>query len=716
MNRKFLASTSPATLQNGPSLFAIVILVGFLFGCVTTNTTPEEVAEIRALEVDSAVRLSLEGKILYDADEKKLSGYEYCKLGWQLADQGEFRRSIRTATKAIFLGKLNNNQDLLAFAKRDLAYAYSLAGNLDLAATYADEAISHTQKSNRRHRNPRILGPAYKILGDVKLRKGQTEAAIDDYEQALSASVSSYEPFVRASLANAYLAEGHPAKARELFVEIAEVSELQRLVRRGLGNVALAEGRYSEALGMFQEAAADESGFDGAYHRLWALEGIARTQRKMGDREGAITSYLGAISAAEQVRARFRSEEFKTGFFGDIQQIFDDAVALLAESGRVEQALEVSEKSRARALLDLVRERVQFSVGTDAIADPHGQPVSASKLRAELPEDLSIIEYHVLADRTLAWTIRKSKISLAVIDLGKAELALHVHRYRSSISDLSPQAPALAEGLYDWLIRPLALSDADDVVIIPHSSLHYLPFQALRGTNGYMIENRAVSYAPSASALVRLLEKAPRSWRQIIAFGNPDLKSPKLNLPGAQREVEQIKELYPQTELYVRQDATKERLIARGPQSDILHIAAHADVDEIDPLYSIIRLAGTEEVPGDIEAHEIYRMNLSNTSLVLLSACNTGLGRVSKGDEIWGFTRTFLGAGAQTLLVSLWLVADESTELLMTKFYNELQSVNAQQALRRAQIQLLHDDKFSHPFFWAPFIVIGDVEMRVPMI
>ena len=147
--------------------------------------------------------------------------------------------------------------------------------------------------------------------------------------------------------------------------------------------------------------------------------------------------------------------------------------------------------------------------------------------------------------------------------------------------------------------------------------------------------------------------------------------------------------------------------MARAPQSNLVHIAAHAQVDTIDPLYSGILLASTEQVPGRVEAHEIYRLDLSHTTLATLSACDTGLGRVSRGDEIWGFTRAFLSAGTQALLVSLWPVSDDATAQLMTRFYEELSNSPGPSALHTAQIEVLHDGRFSHPFFWAPFDLIG---------
>jgi len=291
--------------------------------------------------------------------------------------------------------------------------------------------------------------------------------------------------------------------------------------------------------------------------------------------------------------------------------------------------------------------------------------------------------------------------------VSRAALADSVGRFREAIRLRSFQAPAMGSQLYTLLISRLALKAPESLVVVPHDILHYLPFQALRGAR-YLIEERPLSYAPSASSAVRLLARQQGPRRRVLALGNPDLGTPRLALPGAQRETERIKAFFPEAEIYVRQDATKERLLARAPQSDLVHIAAHAEVDEVDPLYSVIRLARTEKGPGDLEAHEVYRLDLTRTRLVSLSACDTGLGRVSRGDELWGFTRSFLSAGTPALLVSLWPVEDESTARLMGRFYEELRSGSAGRALRLAQLEVLRTPATSHPFFWAPFILVGD--------
>ena len=166
--------------------------------------------------------------------------------------------------------------------------------------------------------------------------------------------------------------------------------------------------------------------------------------------------------------------------------------------------------------------------------------------------------------------------------------------------------------------------------------------------------------------------------------------------------------MFPESEAYFQKDATKPRFLAGAPKANLIHVAAHAEVDSLDPLYSRIYLAPVSKEDGALEAHEIYRMGLNGPGLIALSACNTALGKVSTGDEIWGFTRSFLSAGAPALLVSLWPVADESTERLMTRFYEALGKSDARLALRQAQLEVMRERRFSHPFFWAPFDLVGD--------
>jgi CHAT domain-containing protein len=135
----------------------------------------------------------------------------------------------------------------------------------------------------------------------------------------------------------------------------------------------------------------------------------------------------------------------------------------------------------------------------------------------------------------------------------------------------------------------------------------------------------------------------------------------------------------------------------------VVHIAAHGVVDEVDPLYSAIKLAS-----GDIEAHEVYALDLSRANLIALSACSSGLGTISGGDEFWGFKRSFLVAGARTLLVSLWPVSDTATATLMQSFYRHYPSLGAAKAMQLAQLEMLKTEAGKDPLLWSPFVLVGD--------
>ena len=297
---------------------------------------------------------------------------------------------------------------------------------------------------------------------------------------------------------------------------------------------------------------------------------------------------------------------------------------------------------------------------------------------------------------------------MVAIEVSRDALAAQVQLFRKQILSRQPGVDESAGKLYDLLVAPLRLRAGEHVIVVPHGPLHYLPFQALRGPSGYLIEERAVSYAPSASALGTLLERTPPARHvRVLALGNPDTGDPRLALPGAEREVKHIKARFPEAETYLLKEATKARLFDAGPRSDLVHIAAHADVDDVDPLYSAIYLASPDGNPGVLEAHELYALALGQGPVVSLSACDTGLGRVARGDEVLGFTRSFFAAGARTLLVTLWPVNDVATARLMARFYDRLDA-GPGQAIREAQLEVLRDAATKHPYFWAPFDLIGD--------
>ena len=668
-----------------------------------------EKAQARARDAETIKSLSTEGQLLYQKDRVKLDGAMYCAQAVALAEKGEFRLSIQAASKALVLGKQESRAGLVSSAKRDLAIAYNYAGDLEHAAQYAQESLEGEGATN-----PAIAAPAYKILGDVALRGGKPDQAIVAYQKAQEIASERFKPLVDISLANAYVAAARPQEARAVFAQIppSDNVALRQAYLRGMGNLSLAENRPTEAMQHFSAAAAQAAGSDAAYHRLWAQEGRARSLLALGEKAGASAAYVDAARASELIRARFRSEEFKAGLFGDVQQIFDRAIALSAETGDAATAWQLSESSRSRALLDVLRERVTPAT-TEAAAAVRTGPPEVAQMSAALREGEAVIEFHSLEDRLLAWVIRPSGIRAFTIAQSRTALGDKIQVFRDAIIKRGKNSAVLGRELHALLIAPLGLAGNEHLVVVPHGALHYLPFQALGDARGYLIERHAVSYAPSAGVALQLARRPQAGTNTFVAFGNPGTDA-RLALPAAEREVQQIGALFSDKKIYIKNEASTAQFRSQAGNGAILHVAAHAEVDLIDPLQSRILLAPEKNDTGFLNARQVYDVDLKNVSLVTLSACESGLGKIARGDEIQGFTRAFLSAGASALFVSLWPVADESTEQLMTSLYRDLAAgKEASLALQAAQIGVLKQPQFAHPFFWAPFDLVGNGRLRL---
>ena len=177
----------------------------------------------------------------------------------------------------------------------------------------------------------------------------------------------------------------------------------------------------------------------------------------------------------------------------------------------------------------------------------------------------------------------------------------------------------------------------------------------------------------------------------MLAFGNPDLGDPEKNLEFAELEAKEVKAAYPESSVYIRKEATEEKSKTLSANHDILHFATHAKLNEDDPLSSAVLLAREGKEDGRLEVREIFGMDLK-ANLVVLSGCETGLGKLSTGDELVGLTRAFIYAGTPSVVASLWSVDDSSTAHLMASFYRNLKTMSKVEALRQAQLELIRGE------------------------
>ena len=374
------------------------------------------------------------------------------------------------------------------------------------------------------------------------------------------------------------------------------------------------------------------------------------------------------------------------------------------------------------------------------------EPLTLKQTQELLEPGVTMLEYFVTPQQVLLWIVEKDRVELVQIPIGRKELVAKVASFRQGVFQLEEieKVRASAQDLYRLLIEPaLRHIRGKELIIVPHDTLHYVPFHALLSPQGrYLVESYPINYLSSASLLQFTALKRKAQGERVLAFGNPDLGDPAMNLRFAEREAKEIQALYPQSTLLLKRDATEDKAKGLSPQNDIIHFATHAELSEDDPLASAILLAKDDKEDGRLEVREIFGMDLK-ASLIVLSACETGLGKLSSGDELVGLTRAFIYAGTPSVVASLWKVEDSSTAALMASFYKNLKTMSKVESLRQAQLQLIRGQASSdllarrgiggvgklgeapganpqspisipasiptsHPYFWAPFILVGD--------
>src|SRR6266478_5006811 len=377
-----------------------------------------------------------------------------------------------------------------------------------------------------------------------------------------------------------------------------------------------------------------------------------------------------------------------------------------SSSGRLQQ-LQEKALSHENELLRTLRELPAHERENATLEAP--ADFSLSRLQATLPADTALIEYYSTGDRLLAAVVTRDTIEITPVTVvSRVVHFLHLLRFQLSKFRMGAtyaqrfERPLLRateghlEALYAELIAPLRQRlRAKHLVFVPHGALHFLPFHALREGNGYLCDIHTISYAPSATVFALCQEKAASQTPNSLVMGIPDERAPHILA-----EVQSVAALLPHPELFLGAQATADVLRQRGSASSLLHVATHGTYRQDNPMFSGIRLGD-----GYLNLYDLYQMRLS-AKLVTLSGCATGMNFVSAGDELLGLQRGLLCAGATSLLLSLWDVHDRSTAELMHIFYKSYIETNDMAGSLQSAMQQLRQES-PHPYFWAPFVLVG---------
>ncbi|MCE7988668.1 MAG: CHAT domain-containing protein [Caldilinea sp. CFX5] len=345
------------------------------------------------------------------------------------------------------------------------------------------------------------------------------------------------------------------------------------------------------------------------------------------------------------------------------------------------------------------------------------QAVDLAAFQAVLAPDQQAIVYAEINQEVLAFLVDRTSVRIyrRLTTLGALTAAVDEFRFQMGRVEVAPdyvarhsqrlesRLRAALQQLHGLLLAPLrpALT-AQRLLFVPFGPIHRLPLHALWDGDHYLIEETECSYAPSASLAVFRQERNGRQPLQ--AWTGFAIDDPAI--PAARREVERVARHFARPATYMDRAANRPNLWQAAAASDILHLATHGLFRPDNPFFSALKLAD-----GWVDVRELYRLPLA-ARLIVLSACESGVGEIAGGDEVVGLARGFLGAGRDSagreLIASLWNVHDATAADLMDHFYGALLATSQGRpatALRTAQCQAIAQRQ--HPYYWAPFFVIG---------
>ncbi len=403
--------------------------------------------------------------------------------------------------------------------------------------------------------------------------------------------------------------------------------------------------------------------------------------------------------------------------FADIQKARQDLNGLysrLSQAGTTisslasDKSLQTEIDEREKELVALLRAAGSQKDGWVAL-ETMALP-SLREIQGMLEDHEVLIEYYTIKDRFCAFVISGSQFHLER-DLGTIDavrsclkgLNFQLSKFHLSAEYLKQHQGTLLKAtthhlgeLYRLLMAPLEDKiKGHSLVIIPHHVLHYVPFQALFDGEAFVVDRHDVVYSASASVLKICREKELPEMERDLVLAVADESTPAIL-----EEADVLRELLPDARVFVGAEATADLLRKYGPTAGKLHIAAHGVFRSDNPMFSSILL-------GDswLNLVDIFNLKLG-AELTTLSACETGMSALYEGDELLGLTRGFLYAGTPSLVVSLWRVNDRSTTQLMRRFYEGLaEGLTKPKALQQAALSV--KESFPHPYFWAPFVLMG---------
>jgi CHAT domain-containing protein len=548
------------------------------------------------------------------------------------------------------------------------AQAYLIAARVAAARADIDAAHALAQQALRLGNDmgvPSLTYDCHHLLGDLARFRGEPTAALGEYERAIQ-DLEQLRGRLMIEFRIQFLEDKHAVyeDAVGICLDLCQPGRGLQYAERAKSRALLDLLAYRLDLGIEARTKADQPLVD----RLLDL----RAERDRIYRRW---------QTEEEVRIRGSQQEVQQEVLALEKQITDLWHRLLIRNG------------------DYARDAALWQVRTEPV-----QPF--------LDSQTLLLEYFPVRDRLAVFLVDREQVEAHYLPVGLDRVRHLAELFQLNLRTLPRSRPSqagsllenahrLLQALYDALLRPFhdRLAPGLRLILVPHGPLHYLPFHAFHDGRQFLLDRHEISYLPGASVLRYCRETRPAKGG-LAAFGY----SFEGRLPYAVEEARLVTQ-HLDGEAFLEGAVTSAHLRAALPGRRVLHLATHGEFRPDNPLFSGLALSD-----GWLTTLDIFGLHL-DASLVTLSACQTGRSVVGGGDELMGLMRAFLYAGSASLVLSLWSVEDRSAAEIMGSFYHNLaHSWTKSAALRAAQLQALHsgDGLRSHPYYWAPFVLVGD--------
>ena len=615
----------------------------------------------------------------------------------------------------------------------------------------AEEALGEAADLFAAADNAPLLSGVMLERASLMANRGDREAALDTARWALSLVSEGDWPVQRVYahlrladllLPDATEVERHLLAASHLAERLA-LPQLRYRLNERLGRLRLLQGRDEEARALLEAAVAEIERLRGTVtqdamrasflrDKVAPYEDLLLLHVAQEDEEGLWRAFTVAEKAKAAALVDLRTGVVERGPARHMgteleQRLLDLQADLNATYNRLFGFTEVEGEHerpvhglRERAA-ELERKISRLRLRAPS-PDPFVEPISSAEVRQPLASDVALLSYHIVGDEIMAFVNVEDSIQIArnlgpvpVVAELLQQLGIQLDHFRAGPEFVERHMPLLKSPtqriltyLYDALVGPVEVlleevdtstSETADapgkLVIVPHGLLHQVPFHALFDGERYLLERFEISYAPSARVYSLCQEQArQRSGKALVMSVSDAL------IPAVEEEARAVARCLPGAAMLSDELATSDALRSASSGCSTLHLACHGLFRADNPMFSSLKLHD-----GWLTAAEVMRLDLAG-ALVTLSACESGRNEVFAGDEPIGLTRAFLGVGASTLVVSLWVVQDETTASLMEKYYARLGDGAAPaEALRAAQLAI--KDERPHPYYWAPFVLVG---------